>query len=751
MIAATGAAQEGAKRQHVDGRAGVAGSMVLDHGPAWSLVRSPLRVGEQLAEKKKMLAKAFSRDVSTNVSIYCQHGSVRAHSTVLMDACPKLFGLEGKDMFITYQDGIKIAAVRAFVEWVYLGDAPPLCLSHPCVEPALLDRVQFMLSPPKHLPHGLTETGWVFSSCVGHAGEESAAADGRQLWYLARKFPVAGIFDWLVESVDCLNFNAVQRFAEGLEGGDKDRLEKACDRASLQGCDMDAASLARLDPGDLKQLVGMIVEGVDSTGKGKRAERAFSLIRRWFKSNPRRLDAGREAHDLVSSLDFADVRSSTLWGGMLRGSGVVSDEKILQLWAARGGDEVNNAELLAMYEAKCGESDADRIRAYRAGGVVLGDVLIDVLERKWKGEDAAVGQQRGAAVDWMVVESQEEVEEELDIGRVEEEGDVRGDEEERNVGGGGEDTGVRSAGDTGDYVLLQVFNKQTVNRGNFNRIGDVAVWRGRGKKELGLMWTSADEVNEKDNMPYAKHCGGFQKARAGEGPVLENSLGMAFHPTSREVFVTNDGRHPLIRFDTAGYINLVDLALVGRGEGEFRKPRGVAFGHDGEDLYVVDAGNYRVQVLRLAAGRRGRGTALEFVRAFGSEGQGEGQFGPNMTHLGVWEDGWVAVADGGNARVQVFDGEGRFIRSVGPIVGGREVLRRPYGIAVGPHGELWVSDSELNVVVEFNQEGEVLGVVGGRDEDAVRFDRPRGLAVDWEGGLYVSSEGECQIKKIGRV
>ena len=66
----------------------------------------------------------------------------------------------------------------------------------------------------------------------------------------------------------------------------------------------------------------------------------------------------------------------------------------------------------------------------------------------------------------------------------------------------------------------------------------------------------------------------------------------------------------------------------------------------GDILYVSDEENHRVQMFDKESG--------SFVRAWGSEGAGIGQF-KSPHGLAVSREGQLWVCDKGNKRVQIFD------------------------------------------------------------------------------------------------
>src|SRR4029079_14859444 len=72
----------------------------------------------------------------------------------------------------------------------------------------------------------------------------------------------------------------------------------------------------------------------------------------------------------------------------------------------------------------------------------------------------------------------------------------------------------------------------------------------------------------------------------------------------------------------------------------------------------------------------------------------------------------IYVADGANARIQVFDADGRFVRSVG----GPDLFRRVQAIAADPSGNVYVVDHDRLLILKLGPDGEerwrTCGLVG---------------------------------------
>jgi len=104
-------------------------------------------------------------------------------------------------------------------------------------------------------------------------------------------------------------------------------------------------------------------------------------------------------------------------------------------------------------------------------------------------------------------------------------------------------------------------------------------------------------------------------------------------------------------------------------------------------------------------------------------------------------------------RVTALAGDGRVGWRDGPAAQAR--FADPYGLALDPHGALYVSDAGANDRIrELRTDGSVATLAGGAEgfQDgqgaAARFNTPSGLALDATGNLYVADTGNHAIRKV---
>lgn len=168
----------------------------------------------------------------------------------------------------------------------------------------------------------------------------------------------------------------------------------------------------------------------------------------------------------------------------------------------------------------------------------------------------------------------------------------------------------------------------------------------------------------------------------------------------------------------------------------FAKPSGVAVDAEGKRVYVVDAGgvdkeeHHRVRAFDAQTGAH--------LLDIGTRGSEPGNFNlPRDVSIG--KDGNLYVVDGGNFRVQVFQPDGKFVRVFGGIGRQGGTFSRPKEAAIDGDGNVYVIDSAFGNFQIFSPEGELLLAVGSRSErdGMAKYMLPSGIAVDGDGRVYM--------------
>jgi peptidylamidoglycolate lyase len=158
--------------------------------------------------------------------------------------------------------------------------------------------------------------------------------------------------------------------------------------------------------------------------------------------------------------------------------------------------------------------------------------------------------------------------------------------------------------------------------------------------------------------------------------VLPHGLRVDSHD---HVWVTDLGLQQVLEFSHDGelLLTLGTERSAGLDAGHFNRPTDVGFAPDGSILVSDGYGNSRIA--KFAADGH-------FLLDWGRKGNGPGEFD---TPHGVVVDtqGHVYVADRGNARIQVFNLNGEFIRSWSSTE-----LGRPWALTLGSDNRLYVVD-----------------------------------------------------------
>jgi DNA-binding beta-propeller fold protein YncE len=176
---------------------------------------------------------------------------------------------------------------------------------------------------------------------------------------------------------------------------------------------------------------------------------------------------------------------------------------------------------------------------------------------------------------------------------------------------------------------------------------------------------------------------------------------------------------------------------------QMNAPRGVAVAAD-NSLYVADSRNNRI--LHLSA----TGEQLQAWGTYKNIAEGEAPGGTFNEPWGVavGPDGSVYVTDTWNHRVEKFTAEGQFVTMWGYFGQAEkpEAFWGPRGIAVDAEGHVYVMDTGNKRIVIFNSNGEYIAQFGSSGMDDGQFDEPVGVALDADGNVYVTDTWNQRVQ-----
>lgn len=171
-------------------------------------------------------------------------------------------------------------------------------------------------------------------------------------------------------------------------------------------------------------------------------------------------------------------------------------------------------------------------------------------------------------------------------------------------------------------------------------------------------------------------------------------------------------------------------------QGLFFGPRAVAV--TGDEIFVVDTGNERVQVFSPD------GT---FLRAWGGKGNGPTQFSEPVGIV-IGPDGRVYVADSGNARISVFSRDGTPIMQWPVAAWSGQAYFEPY-LAVDNNGLLYATSSATGSVEVYDLDGNF--VTSLTSSGLENFQRPIGITQTANGQMMVTDAGVNAVLSFGTV
>jgi DNA-binding beta-propeller fold protein YncE len=153
------------------------------------------------------------------------------------------------------------------------------------------------------------------------------------------------------------------------------------------------------------------------------------------------------------------------------------------------------------------------------------------------------------------------------------------------------------------------------------------------------------------------------------------------------LYVADTGNSMVKILDPSGKL-LKSIGGRGSGGGQFNEVFGVAVNSRGE-IFVADPGNKKLHKFSALP-------ACDFIKDIKVPGwQTSPPFWP---HVACDKQDFVYVVDPGNRKIWVYDSDLKYHGTLGGAAG--ELFASPLGIAVGPSGEVWVSDVGTNRVLK---------------------------------------------------
>src|SRR5215467_8136226 len=262
--------------------------------------------------------------------------------------------------------------------------------------------------------------------------------------------------------------------------------------------------------------------------------------------------------------------------------------------------------------------------------------------------------------------------------------------------------------------------------------------------------------------------------------IGKNLYAWAFGHTVRvdrgdNIWVTDKGSDMVVKFNPAGRVLMVfgrkqeasdEVAPYKRGapppkheDGRFRQPTDVTWDPAG-NTYISD-GYVNSRVAKVD--KNGN-----WLKSWGERGDKPGEFNTPHT-IAADAQGNIYVGDRGNGRIQVFDGDGKFLREIvikvpfdrdtaraaignkpAEDVKGTQAPGAPWAICItpGPKQVLYSADAYPGRVYKLSLEGKVLGVLGESGEQLKQFGWIHEMACPSENEIYVAEILNWRVQKL---
>ncbi len=192
-----------------------------------------------------------------------------------------------------------------------------------------------------------------------------------------------------------------------------------------------------------------------------------------------------------------------------------------------------------------------------------------------------------------------------------------------------------------------------------------------------------------------------------------------------QIAVADTHYHRVVVFDSSGTVVRM-VGQEGQKDGDFYWPVAVVEDDQG-NLFVSEYGGAnRVQKFN---------KDWQHLLTFGNIGDQPGEF--QRPSGMAWHEDQLYIVDAFNDRIQVFDGQGHFLKVLG-MQDETSRLHYPYDIALGPGRDLWVIEYGAGRISRFSLKGELLGRFGSTGSGPNQFGTPWGLAVDSNRRIWVA-------------
>jgi DNA-binding beta-propeller fold protein YncE len=225
--------------------------------------------------------------------------------------------------------------------------------------------------------------------------------------------------------------------------------------------------------------------------------------------------------------------------------------------------------------------------------------------------------------------------------------------------------------------------------------------------------------------------------RNGRDARFKALIGLAIDDADR-LFVTDSSLQRIFVFDASHKFQATF------GSDRLGRPSGIAVDNKNRFLYVTDVLKNNVVAYDL--------DTFKYLRTVGGPPERAGDDAPatfaRPTNVAVGPNGELYVSDTLNSRIQIFDAGGTFLSTFGKGGDGPADFARPKGIALDSDGHVWIADADQNRVKVYDKQGRLCAFFGEYGYFPGQFALPSGIAIDRNNRVIVAEQvlnGRLQV------
>ena len=214
------------------------------------------------------------------------------------------------------------------------------------------------------------------------------------------------------------------------------------------------------------------------------------------------------------------------------------------------------------------------------------------------------------------------------------------------------------------------------------------------------------------------------------------SLGLAYSTFDDSLWVAAWKADEIRKFDQDGNLLLTLGGTAGTGPGEFDFPHDVAVHPTTGEIYVLDTDNARVQILDQDG---------NYLREWPLGGNPQQPFGIEIDPTGSW----CAISNSGNREVLKYTVDGTLLASWWRPGSAPGEFRWPRDIAIDADGDILVADTDNERAQRLDSDGNFLAwVLGPNDRENGEF-HPRAIEVHRASGMvYAAAAYAHRVDRI---